>query len=318
MNSLKHIYFDLSEQEKFHRIEWEKRIKAISNPSSKKAVVIDSPKRADIIIATDENSHLSKQYSAIPCFVWDNTEWPKGIMPGLYCNLHSFLYDKRIHRTFCFPIVHNELVTSCDTSDAKYLVGFCGDTTSGVRSRLIRIISRSMKEGDYNIKIQSGPWNAMFDRSGLPVKASYVTSLRLSKFILCPRGNTVSSIRLFETMKAMRVPVIISDNYVLPQGIDWDKCAIIVKEKNINKIPLLLKQHAGDWKEMAISARKAWEENFSDEVLLDRIVDNIEGLALTQSKAQLFIRECKYRIWKQGIKLKVVAGQTLAKLKSLT
>ena len=77
-------------------------------------------------------------------------------------------------------------------------------------------------------------------------------------------------------------------------------------------------QLAGDWKEMAISARKAWEENFSDEVLLDRIVDNIEGLALTQSKAQLFIRECKYRIWKQGIKLKVVAGQTLAKLKSLT
>ena len=47
-----------------------------------------------------------------------------------------------------------------------------------------------------------------------------------SKFVLCPRGHGTSSIRLFETLAAGRVPVVISDDWVAPKGPTWDACSV--------------------------------------------------------------------------------------------
>ncbi|MBA2269339.1 MAG: exostosin family protein [Chthoniobacterales bacterium] len=49
----------------------------------------------------------------------------------------------------------------------------------------------------------------------------YADITKASKFVLCPRGLSVSSIRLFETMKMGRVPVILSDGWVEPPGPAW-------------------------------------------------------------------------------------------------
>lgn len=102
--------------------------------------------------------------------------------------------------------------------------------------------------------------------------------LAKTKFVLCPRGFGVSSFRLFEAMKACRVPVVISDRYVFPTGIDWDSCSLTVKERDTNSIPELIRANMHRWRDMAVNARQVWEDNFSNNAFLDYMAKNIEEM----------------------------------------
>jgi hypothetical protein len=77
----------------------------------------------------------------------------------------------------------------------------------------------------------------MLARSGMKQKAEYAAALQGAKFVVCPCGNGAGSIRLFEVLKAARVPIVVADQYVLPDGIDWASCAIICQEKDIAAVP---------------------------------------------------------------------------------
>lgn len=98
-------------------------------------------------------------------------------------------------------------------------------------------------------------------------KNTYLDSIRESKFILCPRGGCPSSVRVFETMKAGRVPVIISDEWVPPPEIPWKSFAVFVKERDVRRIPEILKYEETSFVERALAARKAWDDFLAAEVL---------------------------------------------------
>ena len=69
-------------------------------------------------------------------------------------------------------------------------------------------------------------------------------NLNNSKFTLIPRGSSVGlSYRLVESMSAGSIPVIISDNNVLPFSdmINYKKFSISIKEKSIKNIEKKLK-----------------------------------------------------------------------------
>ena len=55
--------------------------------------------------------------------------------------------------------------------------------------------------------------------------------------ILCPRGEGTSSIRLFESLRMGRPPVIISDQWVPPEGPAWDTFSVRIPERRIHTIP---------------------------------------------------------------------------------
>lgn len=112
--------------------------------------------------------------------------------------------------------------------------------------------------------------------SAWAIKKDYVEFLAKTKFILCPRGQGVGSIRVFEAMKAGRVPVIISDRYVLPKAIDWDACAIQIYERDIHKIPAIIASKMDDWEAMALAARVAWLSHFSERQFFRYLTDNLE------------------------------------------
>ena len=166
-------------------------------------------------------------------FVWDASDFPTGISRGLHCSLKRALYDPSRHRSFVYPIVYNEVVDYFDKDDARYDWGFFGGITSPLRRRIVDVLAPLAVKTNGLIEVRSGPWNRMFDRSGISEKVEYAEALRLSRFFVCPRGNGVGSIRLFETMKAGRVPIIISNSYVLPAGVDWSSCSVQVAEKDI-------------------------------------------------------------------------------------
>ncbi len=91
---------------------------------------------------------------------------------------------------------------------------------------------------DFNV------WDS--DETEMKVRGrDYARTLSSSQFVLCPRGIGTSSIQLYETLEAGRVPVIISDQWVPPAETDW-RFAIQVEERRTSSIPGLLNSLANE------------------------------------------------------------------------
>jgi hypothetical protein len=126
----------------------------------------------------------------------------------------------------------------------------------------------------------------------------YITVLARSQFTLCPAGSATSSFRLFEALRAGSVPVIISDDLVLPEGPDWAKCSVRIEEKNISQIPRILESIA-DPGVMSQAAKKAHEDFFSLERILDHLARELVALgAADQDLARrCYRREQAEKLW---------------------
>ena len=70
---------------------------------------------------------------------------------------------------------------------------------------------------------------------------SYRDLISESYFSLCPRGYGPTSFRLYESISLGSVPIYISDDFFLPfkELIDWENLAVLIKPKEIKKIPLV-------------------------------------------------------------------------------
>lgn len=60
-------------------------------------------------------------------------------------------------------------------------------------------------------------------------EAEYQDVMERSRFSLCPRGSSPSSVRFWESIAAGTIPVLISDNWVLPDW-DWENSIIRISE----------------------------------------------------------------------------------------
>ena len=105
----------------------------------------------------------------------------------------------------------------------------------------------------------------------------FATIMAESKFMLCPRGIGTSSYRLFETMEAARAPVVISDHWVPPPHINWD-FIVRVKQRDIKKIPDLLRSISDEADERGAAARKAWCQAYGPDVLFDTAAESVAYL----------------------------------------
>lgn len=61
-----------------------------------------------------------------------------------------------------------------------------------------------------------------------------------SRFSLCPRGTAPHSIRFWESLQAGAIPVLISNEILLPPGCEWERAIVRVQENEIDRIPSLL------------------------------------------------------------------------------
>jgi hypothetical protein len=120
----------------------------------------------------------------------------------------------------------------------------------------------------------------MFHQHTDAQKVRYVEQILNSSFALCPRGWSPTTYRLFEVMALGRCPVIISDEWVPIEGIEWQECSVRIAESDIRRIPDLLSGRSADAERLGANARKVWEEFFSIErrnrFYLNAIVDLYE------------------------------------------
>ncbi|CAH9076597.1 unnamed protein product [Cuscuta europaea] len=73
-------------------------------------------------------------------------------------------------------------------------------------------------------------------------KKEYMKHMKNSKFCICARGYEVNSPRVVEAISYECVPVIISDNFVVPflETLNWESFAVFVLEKDIPNLKNIL------------------------------------------------------------------------------
>jgi Exostosin family len=90
----------------------------------------------------------------------------------------------------------------------------------------------------------------------------YISLLRSSAFIVCPRGAGTSSMRIYESMRAGRAPVIISDDWMPPPFVDGDQCSLRLRENEVHKLPEFLRSHRSSAEQLGKSAFSEWSRIF--------------------------------------------------------
>jgi len=160
------------------------------------------------------------------------------------------------------------------TQEVPYLYSFIGSLdTAPVRHHLATLPHFGAFFQDISADYSRALYGTMDADEMRNCRRRYVEITHASKFVLCPRGLGVSSVRLFDTMRMGRVPVILSDDWVEPIGPDWNQFSLRVRERDFAQIPTLLKEHEADAVEMGLLARATWEQWFADEVAFHRVVE---------------------------------------------
>ena len=269
--------------DRYNRRDFERLSAAAQSDIHRAHSLVDTPDVADIILFVGSSYPDHRDVRAHPLvrryrrksFLFHSDDYIIPFLPGVYVNIM-----KRWHspgRTAPgFYLQQYSIPFGSSLSPCDYLFCFIGSTRSHpVRSRLMSLKhSRGYLE-DTSAALpadqKAGPFFMV--GYGQDHRTHYGDIITRSKFVLCPRGYACSTWRLFETMKAGRVPVIISDQWVPPVGPEWSTFSLRVKQSQIAEIPEMLERCEPNAGRMGQLARTAWEDWFSPEASFHRIVE---------------------------------------------
>jgi FkbM family methyltransferase len=123
------------------------------------------------------------------------------------------------------PLICQPFKTRFNT-EKKYLANFVGRITHPLRTKMIAALN--YKQGYYISTYKH-------------VESDYHQILAESTFSLCPRGYGKNSFRIMESIYQGSIPVYISDEFILPHNIDFEKYGVIIKESDIDNIDEILR-----------------------------------------------------------------------------
>jgi hypothetical protein len=196
-------------------------------------------------------------------------------LPGVYASIERRWYWPAWTRSGHYPGVKEEAERRYDADHVpSRLFSFVGSAdTHRVRRRVMRLRHPNALLIDSHaesLAIERGEQPRMSPEEFF---ARYVRSIKDSAFVLCPRGGGTSTFRLFDSMMLGRVPVILSDQWVPPDGPDWGSFSLRVKESEFNTIPALLETCAADAPCMGRAARAVWVDWFSEGATFHRTIE---------------------------------------------
>jgi len=252
-----------------------------------------NPEEADLILFLDGHQHYRDlELGAIrrhplvtryreKTFVYSEVDQPWCAMPGLYVSMPKSSFDTRRQRACAYLTLPNGYVTPTpEPMEAEALLfSFLGRKGNQTRERILRLKHPRAVIADTSASDFFGSHNETVDRQ----KQRYAVVMARSKFVLCPRGAGTSSFRIFETLAAGRVPVIISDLWVPPVGPAWEKCALFIKERDIERIGPVLEKHEASFPAMSAAARTEWEQWFAPEVMFHRMTEALKDIVETRT-----------------------------------
>lgn len=248
----------------------------------------DAPEEADIIIFV-ERAHATGAYMEYvrrhplvkkyreKVFIFNSRYFGVPFLPGVYgcVRKRDFLFPRRLRSGHYLEVFEkDEFDFQPFEPPLPYLYSFVGSvkTWPQVRGRLAQLNHPRGYFADTSaVRKRLEAENDRADKNAYT--KNYLDIVKKSKFVLCPRGDAVSSMRLFESMKMGRAPVIIGDQWVYPEGPAWETFSVHIPEKDIPSIPGVLEKLEDRAEEMGLLARQAWEDWFSEKVAFHRAVE---------------------------------------------
>ncbi len=280
----------------------------------------DDPDAADLIVFLEcygggwyferVRAHPFVRRDREKCFLFCTNPFVIPFLPGVYTGVDKRWASSRTRPGFYLGRTQNEFTTFTEADhDLPYLFSFMGSVrNSPVREKLATLRHpRSFFQntsGDFDRILQ----HKMDRRERLDYDRRYAELTKASKFVLCPRGVSASSIRLFETMRMGRAPVILSDDWVPPIGPRWEEFAIQVREREFSTIPALLEEREAEAVAMGGRARAEWEEWFSDEVLFHQLVELCLDIKKNRTVPESVARWTAWSHFLQPFHLRRLAG----------
>ena len=252
---------------------------------------------ADIILVTDlagpdwfRDLRLNASVGRSPgkSFAISDSDFPMPLLHGIYTSASRNLrFSARVRSAAynLYPDEHlNPLLKGHDGNAydlaKKHLYSFTGRDSSRIRIQLFELQKR-----DDACVINTTNRFAAFGPSPEEKESwqkQYIQILNESKYAVCPRGVGAASLRLFECMKMGVAPVILSDAWMLPEGPDWKSFAVLVPEKDILRLPDILKAHELEYVSRGMMARKAYERYFADGAYFDYLIDMCVSIRQSQ------------------------------------
>lgn len=247
--------------------------------------LVDRPEAADIVVfvgtarpnyADVTTSSIYRQFRD-KAVLFHSADRGIPLLPGLYTCLERRRLGLRPAALagFYLRVTENRSLEIEDEIDhAKYLYSFIGNA----RNHPVQAAICGLRDPRAYLRDSSGDDHQQDDGVGGANRdrgLHYREVMASSKFVLCPRGIGVSSWRLFETLRAGRVPVVLSDDWVRPPGPDWDACCLFVPEAQVGALPRLLAEAEPRAVAMGAAARREWERWYAEENVFHTAVEQL-------------------------------------------
>jgi hypothetical protein len=275
------------------------------------------PEHADAILLVDPHFQIDDPFlrglqlqplygrHRASTFIYHEGDNPVYTLPGVYVGASP-------RWSASLPVVggpYPQSVTTVPAADVEpdLLFSFRGTRTHPVRDALLGLRhERAILEAS-----EVGPWGGRPPSSELTfAQVRLIRLIHRSKFVLCPRGKGPSSHRLYETLAAGRVPVVISDDWLPPPGVPWDECSVRIAEADAAVTASILEQLEPRWSELAEAATQA-RQNFTRTHLWDHFAQSI---AMVASQP----RPTRLPVWAQTQRLRIRLGKARETLREKT
>jgi hypothetical protein len=254
--------------------------------------IVESPRDADIILFVESHESNDPYMLTVArhpiwrryeekCLVYHDADWAVPVLRGVYPSIgKSDFQPERCRSGGYIARIDSNQYLSHDPSPVPrdYLYSFAGAANASVRHA---IFSRAHPRGLVRDTTGKSLW-ALKGEMLHDYERDYVDTIRRSHFVLCPRGYGPATYRLFETMEMGRVPVVMSDEWVPPEGPPWDECVIRLSERSIPDIEPILNTHVDRAEHMGRRAREIWLQWFSKPVAFHRLIEWCADLLRTQ------------------------------------
>ncbi len=260
-----------------------------------KHIVTTDPENADLVLFVDPQLPHPWTLDAIrsdplvskyphKTFIYDERDLNWCVLPGIYPSVLASVYDARRQRAYSYlrnfgtPLTDEALAK---TALPDLLFSFMGADNHRVRRQVLGLTHpRAYLEDTARVKtydFSRENWDQDTDEIAQR-RQLFADVMGRSKYILCPRGMGASSFRIFETLRAGRVPVIISDEWTEPEGPDWGACSLRVREADVKQIPALLEAREDSFEQMSQKALQVYAEWFAPDVIFHQIMEKCQEL----------------------------------------
>ena len=254
----------------------------------------DDPAEADLILFVETEGgggHYFHRVKAHPAYrrfrersyVFASEDVVVPLIPGIFASIERRWYrDAWARSGFYLGVKEHDDLRYVPDAAPSVLFSFVGaGSNHPLRERILELPSEhALLIDTRQERLGNGAAVSGFVKQSGDLPASteehlarYANAIRDSSFVLCPRGGGTSTFRLFETIMLGRVPVILSDQWVPPQGPKWDRFSVRVPEAEVERLPAILAERRDDSASMGETARREWLDWFAPEAAFHRSVE---------------------------------------------